>query len=61
MKINIFILLLFSIGFIGCTKIGRNITVQGKVLNPLTDKPYKDIEIKLLKKVKTPIIMEVIR
>lgn len=45
----ILILLLVSFGFSNCTKIGRNITVKGKVLNPITNEAYKGIDVRLLK------------
>ena len=44
--IGIFILLtlLFS-----CTKFGKNITVTGRVLNPITGKGYPDVQVRLIK------------
>lgn len=33
----------------GCTKFGKNITVEGKVYNPITGEGIENVEIKLLK------------
>src|SRR5690554_4303719 len=49
MKINIFILLLFSIGFVGCTKIGKNVTIKGRVISPLNNKPIAEKKMYLYK------------
>ncbi|MFA5574344.1 MAG: carboxypeptidase-like regulatory domain-containing protein [Brumimicrobium sp.] len=51
MKNRTLILTLFSLLFavIGCTKFGKNITVEGRVLNPITNEPIKGITVFLHK------------
>ena len=51
MKNRTLILTLFSLLFavIGCTKFGKNITVEGRVLNPITNEPISDITVRLIK------------
>lgn len=39
--------LLFAVG--SCTKFGKNITIEGRVLNPITGKGISGVEIWLLK------------
>ncbi|MDX1651105.1 MAG: hypothetical protein R3277_01350 [Brumimicrobium sp.] len=46
------ILILISFLFLGtssCTKVGRNITVKGKVINPITGTRYPDLKVQLVK------------
>ena len=51
MKNRILILTSFFLifGMIGCTKFGKNITVNGRVLNPITNEPISDITVRLIK------------
>ena len=51
MKNRILILTLFSLLFVvvGCTKFGKNITVEGRILNPITNEPISDITVRLIK------------
>ncbi len=45
-----FLILLFVVvGFLACTKDGKNITVRGRVYNPVTGEGISDCEIRLLK------------
>ena len=37
------------LGVTSCTKIGRNITIKGKVINPLTNVTYEGIKVQLVK------------
>lgn len=48
MRIQYCVFLLF-LTFAGCTKFGKNITVQGRVLNPVTGEGIANVEIRLLK------------
>jgi 5-hydroxyisourate hydrolase-like protein (transthyretin family) len=34
---------------LGCTKIGKNVTVKGKVLNPITGQGFANVKVFLLK------------
>jgi hypothetical protein len=35
-KLNILFLLLISVCFLSCTKFGKNVTIEGRVVNPIT-------------------------
>lgn len=49
MRNLIIISLVFITSILSCTKVGRNITVKGKVLNPLTGTTYEDIKVQLVR------------
>ena len=42
-SVLIIVVVLFSL--LSCTKVGRNITVKGKVVNPVTNAPFEGIEV----------------
>jgi hypothetical protein len=48
MKRNVFLFLLFALAF-SCTKFGKNVTIKGKVLNPITGEGIPNVEIWLQK------------
>ena len=48
-KLNILFLLLISVFFFSCTKFGKNVTIEGRVLNPITGEGISGAEIWLLK------------
>lgn len=35
--------------FSSCTKFGKNITIEGRVLNPITNEPISGVEVYLFK------------
>lgn len=43
------IILFFLLGLFSCTKVGRNITVKGKVVNPINGTTYSDIKIQFVR------------
>ena len=45
MKHLIIVSLVFITSMLSCTKVGRNITVKGKVVNPVTNAPFEGIEV----------------
>ena len=49
MKHLIIVSLVFITSILSCTKVGRNITVKGKVLNPLTGTTYEGIKVQLIR------------
>lgn len=49
MRNMIIIGLVFITSIIACTKVGRNITIKGKVINPLTNVTYEGIKVQLVK------------
>ncbi|MGM0478353.1 MAG: hypothetical protein ACQERC_03945 [Bacteroidota bacterium] len=42
---NVIIIVVVLFSFPSCTKVGRNITVKGKVVNPVTNTPFEGIEV----------------
>jgi|SRR5690554_3530896 len=48
-KLNILFLLLISICFFSCTKFGKNVTIEGRVENPITGEGISGVEIALQK------------
>ena len=44
MKTPIYISLLLVFLLFSCTKFGRNVTIKGKVINPVTNEPIEGIE-----------------
>ena len=42
-------LLIILLTFLGCTKLGKNITVKGRVLNPITGQGIEGVTLELLK------------
>jgi hypothetical protein len=48
MSFNKLVLIGF-LAFISCTKIGRNITVKGKVVNPVTNEPIEGVKVQLVR------------
>lgn len=48
MRRNIFLFLLL-ISVFSCTKFGKNVTIKGKVLNPITGEGIPNVEVELLK------------
>jgi hypothetical protein len=48
MRRNVFLFLLFALVF-SCTKFGKNVTIKGKVLNPITGEGIPNVEVELLK------------
>ena len=43
------IALISFIFLLGCTKVGKNVTIKGRVLNPVTGEGIQDAEVKILK------------
>lgn len=48
MRRNIFLFLLL-VSVFSCTKFGKNVTIKGKVLNPITGEGIPNVEVELLK------------
>jgi hypothetical protein len=46
---NVVYLVIFSYVFATCTKPGKNVTVKGRVYNPITGKGYEGSELRLLR------------
>ncbi|MGM0478350.1 MAG: hypothetical protein ACQERC_03930 [Bacteroidota bacterium] len=49
MKTPIYIPLVLAFLLFSCTKFGRNITIKGKVVNPITGTTYSDLKVQLVK------------
>lgn len=49
MRSLIIIGLVIITSIIACTKVGRNITIKGKVINPLANVTYEGIKVQLVK------------
>jgi len=49
MKALFYISILFVFLLFSCTKFGRNITVKGKVVNPITGTTYSNLKVQLVK------------
>lgn len=41
------ILLIFSFGYTSCTKIGKNVTIKGRVINPVNNEPIAEKKVYL--------------
>lgn len=48
-SLNILLLLFTVFCFSTCTKFGKNVTVKGQVLNPITSQPISGIKVRLIK------------
>ena len=43
------LLAILSISALSCTKLGKNVTIEGRVMNPITGEGIEGIELELLR------------
>lgn len=45
--LNVFLLIVLFFSFINCTKIGKNVTIKGRVINPVNNEPIAEKKVYL--------------